>query len=74
MPIPAHSGTRCFLAIPTDSWEAAERAWTLDQRVLVRGCWRRHRHYKTPDGQWAEKQTYIGLYLKGQKAHRWWLP
>lgn len=46
----------------------AERAWTLDHRVLVRGYWRRHQHYKTPDGRWAEKQIYIGPYVKGPEG------
>lgn len=46
----------------------AERAWTLDHRVLVRGYWRRHQHYKTPDGRWAEKQIYVGPYVKGPEG------
>jgi hypothetical protein len=46
----------------------AERAWTLDHRILVRGHRRRHQHYKTLDGRWAEKQVYIGPYVKGPEG------
>ena len=46
----------------------AEPAWTLDHRILVRGHWRRHQHYKTLDGRWAEKEVYIGPYVKGPEG------
>ena len=45
----------------------AERAWTLDHRVLVRGYWRRSA-LQAPDGHWAEKQIYIGPYVKGPEG------
>jgi hypothetical protein len=35
-----------------------------DHRIVVRGHWRRHQHYKRLDGRWAEKQVYIGPFVE----------